>query len=197
MEEEKQTLEFVSLTDLYRELGLSEVKSILRNFRCRKNPDIEHFLHDTALEFELRDRSRSFLWLIPDESQLIVAGYFTLAVEVVEIGHLSKSKQKKLNKGYNPDKPYIPAYLLGQIGRNDLIAKEILDGEKEMMPKIFSLVKEAKERVGLRLVIADVIDGDKEKNKSLVEWYKKFGFKELDLISSKDKNLLRLYLILK
>ena len=191
--------ELISLAVLYQDFHRSddEVKNILETFRCSRNPDVEHFLHNKALEFELRDRSRTYLWLIPENSRLIVAGYFTLAIETIEIGHLSKSKQKKLNKGYNPNKPYISAYLIGQLGRSDLVPKCILDGKEEILPKAISLIEEAKELVGTRLVVVDVIDGDGEKTKDLVKWYQDFGFKELDLIDSGDKKLLRLYLILK
>ena len=109
MEERKESLRFVSPTDLHQEFSFSEVRSILKTFKCEKNPDIELFLHKTALEFELRDKSRTYLWLFPRQGQLVVAGYFTLALDVVELPEtLSKSLKRKLGKGYTPKKPYLP-----------------------------------------------------------------------------------------
>jgi len=61
------------------------------------------------------------------EKQLTVAGYFTLALDVVELPEtLSKSLGKKLSKGYTPEKPFLPAYLIGQLGRDENTPKELL-----------------------------------------------------------------------
>ena len=200
---DRPTLTFLRLSQLYQTLekksGNPKEKlfNLLRTFKCSRNPDIEVFLHKTALEFELRDKSRTYLWLCPLRSLLVVAGYFTLALDVVEFPEtLSKSLKKKLSKGYAPKKPYMPVYLIGQLGRNDRIPKELLPGEL-ILKEALSFVKEASSIVGNRLVIVDVAENGTEGTQRLIDWYKNFGFKELDLLEAEDKKLIRLYLILR
>ncbi len=175
-----------------------EIQRIFKTFRCSRNPDVEAFLHKNALEFELRHRSRTYLWLYPDSSKLVVAGYISLALDVVELpDSLSKTLKKKLSKGYSPPKPYLPAYLIGQLGRNDRTPKDLLPGE-ELLHYAFGILKKAQSLVGNRLVIVDVVDGHTDEAKSLVSWYEGFGFRRLDLIETDEgKILLRLYTLLK
>lgn len=194
---------FRGLAQLYQDLKEETANpedtllKLLRTFRCSRNQDIETFLHKTALEFELRERSRTYLWLYPEADQLTVAGYFTLALDVVELpDNTSKSLKKKLSKGYILAKPFLPAYLIGQLGRNDLTPKEVLPG-RLILSKALSIVEKANSLVGNKLVIIDVVDGDTERASRLVAWYKNFGFRKLDFIETKDKKLLRLYLILR
>ena len=200
---DRPILTFQRLSQLYRVLEKKsgnpkeKLLNLLQTFKCSRNPDIEVFLHKTALEFELRDKSRTYLWLCPLQGQLVVAGYFTLALDVVELPEtLSKSLKRKLSKGYAPKKPYLPAYLIGQLGRSDRVPKELLPGEL-ILKEALSLVKEASSIVGNRLVIVDVAENGTENTQRLIDWYKNFGFKELDLLEAKDKKLVRLYLILR
>jgi len=175
-----------------------KIQEIFKTFRCLRNPDVETFLHERALEFELRHRSRTCLWLYPDSGKLVVAGYISLALDIVELpDSLSKTLKKKLGKGYSPPKPYLPAYLIGQLGRNDRTPKDLLPG-KDLLNYAFRILKEAQSLVGNRLVIVDVIDGHTDEAKSLVSWYKGFGFRELDMIKTEEgRLLLRLYTLLK
>ena len=175
-----------------------KIQEIFRTFKCSRNPDVETFLHEKALEFELRHRSRTYLWLYPNSGKLIVAGYVSLALDVVELpDSLSKTLKKKLSKGYSPSKPFLPAYLIGQLGRNDRTPKHLLPGEN-LLHYALGLLKKAQSLVGNRLVIVDVVDGHTDEAKSLVSWYKNFGFRELDLIKTEEgRLLLRLYTLLK
>jgi len=201
---DRTVLSFKGLNQLYKtfqrktDKPKEEILRLLQTFKCSRNPDIESFLHDPnkALEFELRNRSRTYLWLYPKEKQLLVAGYFTLALDVVELPEtLSKSLKKKLSKGYT-EKPFLPAYLIGQLGRSEDTPKELLPGEL-ILKKALEIIEKANSLVGNRLVIVDVALNKEKDCEGLVTWYKSFGFKELDLIPAGDKKLLRLYLILK
>jgi hypothetical protein len=200
---DRPILTFQRLSQLYQALEKKsgnpkeKLLNLLQTFKCSRNPDIEVFLHKTALEFELRDKSRTYLWLYPLQGRLVVAGYFTLALDVVELPEsMSKSLKKKLGKGYVPKKPYLPAYLIGQLGRSDKVSREFLPGEA-ILRRALSLVKEASSIVGNRLVIVDVAESGEQEAQRLVNWYKSFGFKELDYLEAEGKELIRLYLILK
>ncbi len=105
--------------------------------------------------------------------------------------------KKKLSKGYSLSKPYLSAYLIGQLGRNDRTPKDLLPGKK-LLHYAFSILKKAQTLVGNRLVIADVVDGHTDEAKGLVSWYESFGFRKLDLIETEEgKVLLRLYTLLR
>lgn len=62
-------LEFtvIPLTDLLElvndkgEEGLSDVKADLGKFSCKKNGDLENFLHNDCLEYEKSSECRTFL----------------------------------------------------------------------------------------------------------------------------------------
>ena len=51
--------------------------------------------------------------------------------------------------------------------------------------------------MGNRLVVVDVVENETKDAQRLVDWYRNFGFKKLDLLEVEDKKLIRLYLIIK
>ena len=75
----------------------------IKNSFMSKNPDVEHFLKNSAVHSMKLHQSSTYLVLTSD---LTLSGYFTLALKVVRIdaGLLSKTESNKLQRFSLPDK---------------------------------------------------------------------------------------------
>ena len=101
---------------------------LLSTFSCPKNPDVETFLHNSAIEFT--KKSQSVTYLVLDSYQGDLVGYFTLAVKPVSVrvDKISKTMAKKLSRvsilDVNTMTFNAAAYLIAQMGKNYLLPKE-------------------------------------------------------------------------
>ena len=72
-----------NLKDMIETLGEDRVKSILANFSCEVNKDVEYFLRQKAVEFAKQGLSETQLVYYKDDSgeeeTLKLVGYYTLA----------------------------------------------------------------------------------------------------------------------
>jgi hypothetical protein len=166
-----------------------KIQTLLNSFQCQKDIDIENFLKSTAIDFEKRDRSRTYIWI--DVINFTVAGYFSIGLDIINLEGLSNTLKKKLNKGFAPDNNFLFTYLIGQIARSDRYNKYQLSGGKILSTALVK-IKEASQIVGGKVVCLDV--SNQSEKERLVNFYKNFGFKELKQIN---ENLTRYYLILK
>ena len=73
----------ILLKELIETKGEETAQSILSTFLCPKNPDIEFFLKNKAIGFELQRISSTHLVFNKNASKPILLGYFTL-------GYISK-----------------------------------------------------------------------------------------------------------
>lgn len=192
---DKKFIVFVSLSKLIKSLDKDKILKILSTFQSSKEPDVQTFLFDQekkdslALNFEIRDRSRTYLWI--DTLNNEVVAYFSIAIDIIQIEGLSKNLQKKINKGFLPAEEFIFSYLIGQLGRNERYNRSYITG-KEILTYALAKIKEAKNIVGGRLVVIDI--NNVYQKPKLQKFYEEFGFKKLKQIN---KSLTRYYLILK
>ena len=70
------SFQFLNLIDMAQTIGEDEVKSILSDFSCVKNAEIERFVRQNALEFSKKKMASTFL-IMNEESDLV--GVFALA----------------------------------------------------------------------------------------------------------------------
>ena len=102
--------------------GQEETQAILDNFQNVKDSDIEGFLKNKAIEYNNRKWSYTYL-VIQDEpfengNLIIVEGYFTLSVKIVELTDtVSNSTKKKLFFGTKTDSQALSTILIGQLGK--------------------------------------------------------------------------------
>ena len=190
---------FVSLSDLLDRFSTTQVKKLLKTFRCPKNDDIEIFLHHRAIKFELAGLSRTYLWYL--EEPLQVVAYFTIALKALSLdedvikamekttGGLLDEVLKDLLKGFplGEHNKQIPVYLIGQVGKVPEVKK--LNGY--LVKVALEKIQEASQVVGGKIVVLDVVK--KDSYSRLVELYKKLGFKELYEFRSRDQYLIRFY----
>lgn len=110
-----------NILDLLETLGEDEVCSILSEFSCPKNTEIEDFLHSNAIEFAKRKMSISYL--VFNDTQEFV-GYFTLTHKMSSIpcDTLSKTSCKKLSMhsklNENTLNYDVSAFLIAQFSKN-------------------------------------------------------------------------------
>jgi len=104
----------------------AEVSEYLSSFLCKKNNDVESFLHNKAIENEKRSFTRTFL-VIDEEMQGEIIGYFTLLVkEFAFLDDVSGTKRKIVTN--NKRAEVFNSLLIAQLGRSDEY-KDIIPGE--------------------------------------------------------------------
>lgn len=112
----------MNILDLIDWVGTEEVQKVLSFFFCPLNLEIEKFIHKNAIEFS--KRKLSITYLILDNSNGSILGYFTLAHKAIEIKniHISNTTRRKLSAhaklDTDTDSFMASAFLLAQIGKN-------------------------------------------------------------------------------
>jgi hypothetical protein len=114
-----------------REVNL---RTTIERFACR-DKDVEGFLKNKAIDFDVRHKSRTYLVIDDEEinkAEPVVYGYFTLVLKTLGLGDsLSKSTVKRID-GFSRDVRASEAVLIGQLGKNmehqrDIDGQAILD----------------------------------------------------------------------
>ena len=79
-------------------IGEEAVKSLLSDFSCPQNPDVEKFLRENAAQFTRKHQSVTYL--VMDELTGDLVGYYALAVKPVSIpsSSVSRSMMKRLDR---------------------------------------------------------------------------------------------------
>jgi len=145
------------------------------NFFCKKDPDVQKFLHKNAIRFEDADKSRTYL--IVDEAELnsqrlVILGYFSLGLKSIDLAEeISKSKRRTLD-GISKDAKSINVYLIGQLAKNDLYKDKIAGSE--IIDYAIPLIKDCMKKIGGRVVLVEC-----KNKKKLIEFYKHHDFKIL------------------
>ena len=150
---------------IYKEIPQVILDSISL-FTCM-DKDVETFLKQKAFDFERRNKSRTYL-IINDDCGVIL-GYYTLSLKALPFnGSVSKNIVKNID-GFSKDGKAIGMVLIGQFGKDMLLAKNI-DGRK-----LFNICMEttyaAQKIIGGRFVLLECRDIEK-----VTSFYKRFSF---------------------
>lgn len=164
----------------------------IKNSFMSKNPDVEHFLKNSAVQSMKLHQSSTYLVLTSD---LTLSGYFTLALKVVRIdaGLLSKTESNKLQRFSLPDKLnnsfIVPAILIAQFSRNFDAGSMSISG-KDLTGITLEFVRSIQSQVGGLITFLEC-----EPIEKLVDFYNSQGFRLLSQksISKTDKELLQMY----
>jgi hypothetical protein len=141
----------------------------ISRFSCR-DKDVESFLKNKALEFERRDKARTYL--IYDDNRGTLLGYFTLSIKALPFaGNISKNTIKSID-GFSKDIRAVGIILIGQFGKDTELAKDIDGGH--LLDMCIETVYAAQKIVGGRFVLLEC----QEINK-IVSFYERNGFKPL------------------
>lgn len=170
----------INLRDIIRdeELGESAAKRTLSQFSCPKNPDVEHFLKNVAIEFAKQSISSTYLVMASYKGEYVLAGYFTLANKVfcIEKEALpSKTWRRRMSKFGQFDKTIqrytISAPLIGQLGKNYTNSYNTLITGDELLKLALDKVREMHRIVGGKIVYLEC-----ENKPFLLDFYSRNGF---------------------
>lgn len=181
----------LSIRELAEFVPHDELAKALRAFMCSRDPSIERFVRNEAIEFaeELYGTTYVFLdkesWL---RDELRILGIFTLAIATADFSGLSKSQHKKVfgHKSHGKTGPHRGAWLLGQFARADGVNPDTLPG-KEMYSWALRKLRRLREGSSGRALILECVP-------NLVSLYKSYDFKVLP-VDDPDKRLITMYTI--
>lgn len=155
--------EVINILDMIESIGEDATKSILSEFSCLRNKEIERFVRQNAIDFA--KRKMSVTYLVCDEN-LSLAAIFTLAHKALEISNvgLSETTRKKLRRFSHLDKTKdsynISAFLIGQFGKNDSYCGEGLSGAN-LMDFTFGVLLKVQHDIGGSVVYLDCAENEK------------------------------------
>lgn len=167
----------VSLSDMIQEIGENKTKSILSNFVCPLNKDVEIFLKETACEFAKQQIAATRLIFTSYKKELVLIGYYTLSSKIMNVtkSSLSKTYQKRISKfgSYDADlKSYrIPAPLIAQLSKNYQNGyNELISGD-ELLKLACDRVQAVQREIGGKFTYLECEDKPK-----LISFYQSNGF---------------------
>lgn len=123
----------------------NELLELLSSFSCKKDKDIEYFLHNRAIEFEKLSKARTYLVMDQEqlknkEKHLIIYGYVSIALKILSVAQDMSNRMRKELDGFSAkirgeQISDFPCYLLGQLSKNSNAKSEELSG-KQLIRKI-------------------------------------------------------------
>lgn len=166
--------------------GEDLLSSDLSDFSCPKNPDVEKFLKQQAIEFTKKNQSVTYLIYSAEDAELL--GYFTLTSKPITINvnsdtaeTISKTIQRKISRVSEYDAQSgtytLSAYLIAQLGKNYTGgANEKISGE-DILGLAVQKIKEMQYIGGGMVMFLET-----ENSPQLMKFYKKQnGFKQFDI----------------
>lgn len=103
-------------------IGEDRLLQVLSGFSCPKNPDLEHFLKNSSIEFTKKNQSVTYLVFSKENGVLL--GHFTMALKSLTVRGetVSKTMKRKLLRiselDEKSDTYTMAAYLIAQLGKN-------------------------------------------------------------------------------
>lgn len=175
------------------------IKAVLSDFLCDRNPDIQKFIRDKAIEFAKRDQTVTYL-VFDDESHLI--SYFALSVKAVEIDAegLSETVKRKISYVGLLDEYRgvytAPAYLIAQLGKNYFNGLHDRITGDELLSLALKQVIRIQYMAGGKIVFLETIGEEK-----LLSFYERNGFrpftcKPLSRTTKKSNELIQMFRII-
>jgi hypothetical protein len=174
----------ISLKSIFRKAE-SRVLEFLKTFTCKKNEEVEEFLHnpDRAIRFQKESISRTY-FIIDSSNDIKIVAYFSLAMKSIIIKEhypISQTKRRRMNmRMVDKENNFevCSTYLIGQIGRSDQFTREDIDLQG-ILNYIFGVINKARELVGGRIILVEV-----DKEPKLIKRYEEHNFEN---IQSDDK----------
>lgn len=160
-------------------LGESRLLQVLSGFSCPKNPDVERFLKNSAIEFTKKNQSVTYL--VFDISSMELVGYFTIALKPLTVRGetVSNTMKKKLMRVSEMDEQSqtytMSAYLIAQLGKNFTNGADKKITGEELLEAAWSKIEEIQYRAGGVVTFLEANNEDK-----LLDFYKENRFQKFD-----------------
>lgn len=181
-------LQVVNLKEVIDAGELGYYLEAIKQFKSNNNEDVEMFITKKA-EISCRAK-QSVTYLVCNEDNAEVAGYFTLAFKIMDIplAGLSKTLQKDLEKnGQSSDNSIqIPGVLLAQWSKN--FASSTLVSGKDIMEFIEKYFLKIQNLAGGNFLFLEC-EADRT---GLLKKYEEYGYKAIsDRLSKENKPLIQ------
>lgn len=170
----------MNILDLMEAIGTIELQDGLSTFSCPLNEEIENFLHKNAIEFAKRKLSITYLLLDNRDGEIV--GYFTLTHKAIEIKNdsISNTIRRKLSAHARLDSDTnsftASAFLLAQIGKNYAIDNGKRITGSQLIGFANDIISDIQRRIGGGIIYLDCEDRKKLKDFYINEnHYKIFG----------------------
>lgn len=168
----------------------TSLRGMLSSFSCTLDEDIEHFLHNRAIEFETMSKARTYLVCDADDLENgrehpVIYGYVSLALKILTVPSTVSNRMRKELDGFNAkirgqQISDFPCYLIGQLSKNSEIIDNPISG-RDLLGIAFDIIASAVEAVGGRYMMIECRNEEK-----LLKFYKDNMFSEIDQISDGD-----------
>lgn len=161
------------------ELGEDDLRQVLSEFSCEKNPDVERFAKEQSIEFAKKQQSVTYLVFSTEDAELV--GYFAITIKRITVNaeSFSNTIKKKLarvselneqNHTYN-----MAAYLIAQLGKNyNNGANDRITGE-ELLGLAIKQLQQLQYLAGGMVVFLETLNEEK-----LLSFYQGKGFQQFD-----------------
>lgn len=172
----------VNLALLIEELGEDAAKSILSNFSCPLNPDVEFFLSKKAIDFAKQGWAQTHLVFASYKDVPVLVGYFALSNKTICVPgkNLSQTLKKRLAKFATYDsttKAYVlSAPLIAQLGKNYYNGYDQLITGDELLDQACSKIGKIQFDLGGKFTYIECEDKPK-----LIDFYSRNGFCKFDI----------------
>ena len=168
----------VNLQDMIEEIGEDRTKSILSDFSCDQNLDVQEFIQRKAVEFSKRGFAKTTLvfWVSDNEDEKCLVGYFALSnkkitVKKKEVGKNTYKRIRLFSDDKEKDSCTIPAILIGQLSKNFRDGNDTLISGAELLQMAIDKVKQVQYMIGGKFVYLECEDKER-----LLEFYTTNGF---------------------
>ena len=161
-----------------------ELKPLLSSFSCEQDEDIEHFLHNRAIEFEDLSKARTYLifreeeLLSKDITEQTVYGYISIALKILSVPEETSNRMRRELDGFSAKIhgeciSDFPCYLIGQLSRNSKVSRDSITGE-QLLDFAEDVIQTAVSSVGGRYMMIECRDKEK-----LIGFYHDNDFEEI------------------
>lgn len=160
-------------------LGEEDLIQILSEFSCPKNPDVERFLRENAIEFTKKSQSVTYLVFSVEKGEML--GYFTIALKPLTIRGetVSNTIRRKLLRISEVDDQFktytMSAFLIAQIGKNYANGADTRIPGSELLEAAWEKVEEIQYMGGGLVVFLEA-----NNEKSLLSFYRANRFAQFD-----------------
>ena len=167
-----------NILDLLDNFGEPRIRALLARFRCAKNPAIEQFLKNSAVDFSKQGLSITYLVSrSAGETRAELLGFFTLTYKILRLGGgaLSRASERRIAKFAEHDAATntytLPAPLIAQIGKNDLPPDAAPFAGRELVALAEDRLRAVMRQVGGRAAYLEC-----EEEPALMAFYESLGY---------------------
>ena len=154
----------VNILDMIETIGEDEVNSILSEFSCTRNPEIENFVKKNAVDFAKKKMSVTYLVIDTTES---IRAIFTLTHKAIVLTNenLSNTMRKRIQRysrlDESTDSFNVSAFLIAQFGKCDTYSSEENISGNALMDFTFEILTAVQHDFGGGLVYLECEDKEK------------------------------------